>query len=57
MKQPSYLTEIAPADMFRRVLDAYEVRGLDVAAIPQWCIPELDGEMLVEATPRAASQT
>ena len=50
MKQTSDFGEIASADMFRRVLDAYEVRGFDVAAIRQWCIPELDAEMLVEAT-------
>ena len=50
MKQPSYSSEIRPADGFRRVLGAYEIRGFDTAAIRQWCIPELDAEMLVEAT-------
>src|SRR6266516_5971802 len=50
MKQASSLSEIRPADMFRHVLGAYESRGFDIAAIRQWCIPELDGEMLVEAT-------
>src|SRR5688500_6504716 len=31
-------------------LQAYEACGFDTAAIRQWCIPELDAEMLVEAT-------
>jgi predicted O-methyltransferase YrrM len=43
-------SEIQPADAFRRVLDAYEVCGFDTTAIRQWCVPELDAEMLVKAT-------
>ena len=50
MKQTSLPSEIQPADAFRRVLAAYEARGFDTGAIRQWCIPELDAEMLVEAT-------
>jgi len=50
MKQPTYSSEIRAADAFRRVLGAYETRGFSTAAIRQWCIPELDAEMLVEAT-------
>ena len=33
-------------------LQAYETCGFDTAAIRQWCIPELDAEMLVDATLR-----
>ena len=33
-------------------LHAYEICGFDTAAIRQWCIPELDAEMLVDATLR-----
>ena len=47
MTDPS---EIQPGEAFRRVLGAYEACGFDTAAIRQWCIPDLDGQMLVEAT-------
>jgi predicted O-methyltransferase YrrM len=50
MKQTSYASEIQPADAFRRVLGSYEACGFDTDAIRQWCISELDGQMLVEAT-------
>jgi predicted O-methyltransferase YrrM len=50
MKQTSYPSEIQPADAFRRVLGGYEACGFDTGAIRQWCISELDGQMLVEAT-------
>src|SRR6185437_1748038 len=50
MRQNPDLSDISPADAFRRVCNAFEVRGFDTAAIRQWCIPEHDGQMLVEAT-------
>jgi predicted O-methyltransferase YrrM len=50
MKQTSYPSEIQPADAFQRVLGGYEACGFDTDAIRQWCISELDGQMLVEVT-------
>jgi predicted O-methyltransferase YrrM len=50
MKQPSSASSSHLPDAFRRALEAYEICGFDTAAIRQWCIPELDAEMLVEAT-------
>ena len=48
MKQPSTPRNPRLSD----ALQAYETCGFDTAAIRQWCIPELDAEMLVEATLR-----
>jgi predicted O-methyltransferase YrrM len=47
MTDPS---EIQPGEAYRRVLGVYADCGFDTAAVRQWCIPELDGQMLVDAT-------
>jgi predicted O-methyltransferase YrrM len=36
------------SEAYAKALQAYEACDVDVAAIREWCIPELDGQMLVE---------
>jgi predicted O-methyltransferase YrrM len=36
------------SEPYAKVLHAYEICHVDVAAIRQWCIPEIDAQMLVE---------